>query len=378
MEQGSVSTPQDLGWLTELCEKLLRGCEKKSTGGCTLFTPDGVGNYDALWVRDLGYMAEYAGDLLGLQALEDCIRFVIAAQREDGWMPDRVESTGEGVYSAGAKSAPVGEANLDNTPFLVFSVAVWKEMGGDPEKGREFLPALHRGMDCIPLSPRGLVYNPPEKPHSPYGFTDTVCKTGELSMESILYWKACRQMASLIRAWGGEREEDYIRRARQVEENLPTLLDPESGLLLAATGLCRQPDLWASAYGLYEGFPFPQSREVPMRRWFRENQGRYLYLGQVCHLPDGASWEKLLIEIPPGEYQNGAYWATASGWVWAVLRQEDPQGAAALVRAVLDCFATDGVWECVNASYRKLPEFVVSAVNLRGPLLRFQKEEKKV
>lgn len=31
--------------------------------------------------------------------------------------------------------------------------------------------------------------------------------------------------------------------------------------------------------------------------------------------PDGEYWDRLLIEILPEEYQNGAYWATASGWV---------------------------------------------------------------
>ena len=98
---------EELKQLTELSRELLEGCKKTASDGTVLFTPDGVGNYDALWVRDLGYMAEYCGDLMGAKALEACIEFVLTGQREDGWFPDRVESSGEPVYAAGAKGAPV-------------------------------------------------------------------------------------------------------------------------------------------------------------------------------------------------------------------------------------------------------------------------------
>ena len=50
---------EELKQLTELSRELLEGCKKTASDGTVLFTPDGVGNYDALWVRDLGYMAEY-------------------------------------------------------------------------------------------------------------------------------------------------------------------------------------------------------------------------------------------------------------------------------------------------------------------------------
>ena len=77
--------------LTKLSAELLRGCEKTAPDGTVLFTPDGVGNYDALWVRDFAYMTEYVGDLMGEKAIGDCIRFILRGQRADGWFPDRVE-----------------------------------------------------------------------------------------------------------------------------------------------------------------------------------------------------------------------------------------------------------------------------------------------
>lgn len=369
----------ELEQLTELSRQLLDGCRKAAPDGTVLFTPDGLGNYDALWLRDFAYMAEYCGDLMGARDMESCIEFALSGQREDGWLPDRVEAGGEPVYAAGAKGAPVGEANLDNTPFLVFAVTSWLALpdAGNPETGepdscrlRRWAESLERGMDCIPLSPEGLVWNDPEKPHSPYGFTDTVCKTGRLFFESLLYWRACRQLSALLNRFGLPRGEEYAARAGAVEQSLSLLYDGESGLYFAAELDCRQPDVWGAAYLLYIGFPVEPRVEEGLRRWLLENRSRYLYHGQVCHLPDGACWEKLLIDVKPGEYQNGAYWATASGWVWDALNQSDPEAAGALLHDLLEDFRKGGVCECVNRNYRKLPEFVVSATNIRGALLR--------
>ena len=156
--------------LTKLSAELLRGCEKTAPDGTVLFTPDGVGNYDALWVRDFAYMTEYVGDLMGEKAIGDCIRFILRGQRADGWFPDRVEASGETVYAAGAKGSPVGLANLDNTPFLVFAVSAYFEMIGKKRAQplfRVWCAALDRGMACIPLSEEGLVYNDAAAPHSP-------------------------------------------------------------------------------------------------------------------------------------------------------------------------------------------------------------------
>ena len=85
---------------------------------------------------------------------------------------------------------------------------------------------------------------------------------------------------------------------------------------------------------------------------------------------DGAPWEKLLSEVPAGEYQNGAYWATASGWALDFFRRSDPAFAEAMLSELAEDFEKDGICECINEGYRKLPQFVVSAVNVRGALQR--------
>lgn len=358
--------------LTQHCVRLIEGCKKKAFEGTVLFTPDAVGNYDALWIRDFGYMAEYCGDLMDAGEIRGCIEYAIRGQREDGWMPDRMEAGGDAVYAAGAKGAPVGRANLDNTPFLVFAVDALLSMRPHDEAKELFsrwYPALDKGMDILPLSPEGLIWNDPADPHSPYGFTDTVCKTGRLFMESILYWRACRKLEALHRTYGtGKRSMSYGEKAQAVEEHLSALFDHDAGVFPAAELDCRQTDVWGMLYGLDVGFPFPDDIRGAMERWLMDNRERYLYKGQVCQLPDGAPWEKLLIEVPAGEYQNGAYWATASGWALRFFRVRDPDFCEKMLDELLTDFAQDGICECVNEGYRKLPQFVVSATNARGGL----------
>ena len=48
----------------------------------------------------------------------------------------------------------------------------------------------------------------------------------------------------------------------------------------------------------------------------------------------------------------------------------DPPYAAHMLNELLTDFEENGICECINENYRKLPQFVVSAVNVRGALRR--------
>ena len=51
-------------WMNEATRDILQRCRITAHDGTTLYTPDGVANYRALWTRDFSYMVENAGDLL--------------------------------------------------------------------------------------------------------------------------------------------------------------------------------------------------------------------------------------------------------------------------------------------------------------------------
>lgn len=360
-------------YLEELARELILGCRKEAFDGTVLYTPDGVANYDALWLRDFSYMVEYAGFAIPEEDITACIRYAIRCRRADGWMPDRAAGDGTGVYAAGEAGSPIGEANLDNTSFLVFTVySLSQRLEKDSffSLFREWEPHLTRGLSLIPLDPRGLVYNDPDRPHSPYGFTDTVCKTGSLYMESLLFWRACRMMETMCAESGIGNASWYTSKACAIERSVSTLWDASTGAYYAATGACRQLDIWGMAYMLYIGFPMEAEEKDTLLTFLCRHYEEYMYQGQVRHLLKGEYWQKLLIHIEPETYQNGAYWATASGWVLWCLAQKDKPLAVRTLREAVAYFREEGSFECVNRDYQKLPSFVVSATNLYGGLER--------
>ena len=110
--------------LRSLASDLVHGCRRTAADGTVIYTPDGTASYDGLWLRDFSYMVEYAGFAIPDQDIVNCIRYAVRHRRADGWMPDRVTTDGLAVYAAGIAAAPVGEANLDNTPFLIFTAPI--------------------------------------------------------------------------------------------------------------------------------------------------------------------------------------------------------------------------------------------------------------
>ena len=66
-----------LAYLREHARKQLEGCTRLTTSGISILTPDGMGNYDALWARDFAYMAEYAGDLISTERLREGVEYLL-------------------------------------------------------------------------------------------------------------------------------------------------------------------------------------------------------------------------------------------------------------------------------------------------------------
>lgn len=359
-------------YLKEAVSRELQGCQLRSADGLSLFTPDGMGNYPALWTRDFAYMVEYAGELMDPEQMRCCLCCTLDhARQSDGWIPDRVDTTGAAIYSAGNPELPCGEPNLDDGPFAVM-IAYFLLKYLDQATGKQFMEqyaaALYRGLTCIPRGEGGLVDNPTEKSHSPYGFTDCICKTGLLMKESLLYWRGCRMLSELLTRYQMKPDwaEELSRQADSIENSLEKTFGEPNGMLLAATKDCRQIDVWGSCYALAIGFPLTESRKASIVDWLLKNRDEILQDGQLRHTAPGEFWEKCLLPVPEGEYQNGAYWATATGWYAQAVWNTSPETGKKVLEDVVRYFQEYGIYECVNGDYRKLPHYVVSATNVYG------------
>jgi hypothetical protein len=326
-------------------------------------------------------MTEYAATLLPSAHIEGVIRFLLAGARGDGWIPDRVEYDGTPVYAAGDKSSSVGLANLDTGPYMVLTVSELlnrSDITNGASLFSEWERALKQSLDILPLSSSGLVWNDPVNPHSTYGFTDTIAKTGELFMESLLLYNALRAMEKLSRRFNGTNTMIYTVQMEKIKKNIGVLYDEKSGMFLAASKDCGQIDIWANAYMLYSGFLCDTKKAERAAAWLSENTENYLYEGQVRHLLKNQYWERLLIDVSPETYQNGAYWATASGWVIWCLAQMKPVLAAEEFAGALRYCLHNGFFECINVNYQKLNNFVVSGTNLLGCATRLLKEKNQM
>lgn len=355
---------EDRNWIKQATQKQLEGCRVKGAGDVWIHTPDGVGNYKSLWTRDFYYMVEYAGDLLDKEDIKASIYYLLNGQREDGCMPDRVNAEGKPVYSPGAPGKPLADHAVDNAPFMAMLVCSYVNQYPDAQLFKELEPKLRLGLDHIRLKESGMVYNDSNNPQCVYGFTDIVKKTGNLLFSSLLYYNACIEMEQLCIKYNCGNPSIYKKRAAYIKQSIYKLWDEDYGMFWAADEDCKQIDIWGSAYAVEVGIT---SKEQTHRisTFLVEHYNETVQRGQIRHLTlsDG-EWDNLFMPCEEGTYQNGAYWATPLAWVVPIYNKTKPGLAKFTLEKVIADFKENGINECINGEYVKVPNFVVSAVSV--------------
>ena len=368
-DENIKSNPFDLDldkvdWMKEATLKQLKGCRVKGAGGTWIHTPDGVGNYKALWTRDSYYMVEYAGDLMDPEEIKGSIYYLINGQREDGCIPDRVNAAGLPVYSPGPPDKPMADHALDNGPFMAMMVCSYVNQYNDEALFKELEPKLLRGLEQIRVKENGLVYNDPKNPECVYGFTDIVKKTGHLLFSSLLYFKANLEMYELCKKYEVGNASKYRRRYEYVRQSIYKLWDEDSGMFWAADIDCKQIDIWGSAYAVDIGITSEEQTER-IATYLVEHYDETVMKGQIRHLTKSeGAWNNLFKPRKEGEYQNGAYWATPLSWLLPIYDLKKPGLSKKTLEDAIEDFQNNGINECINVDYLKVPNFVVSATNV--------------
>ncbi|MGB9689513.1 trehalase family glycosidase [Thermogutta sp.] len=365
-EQGAQvpwkSASEAVTWLESQARNLVRECRRALPDGRAVFPPQvGIG-YEAFWLRDYAYMLEGAADAFTEEELRHCLAIFLNAQATDGTCVDCVTFDGKPIFKPGMGT--MGENPVaDGSQFLVdVAYHTWKRVN-DRELLRKILPRLEKALTVVPRNATsGLVWIDPEKEwdRCPYGFTDTVVKKGAVLFCSLLLYQSYQQMAEMESACGySERAIGYLEEANRLAGAIRTILwDDNTGLFLAATHQCRQPDIWGSAFAVYLGVASSdQSKKIGS--YFRDHYAEIVQKGKIRHLPGGAYWE--VCKASPETYQNGGYWPVPTGWFVVALAQIDPVLAE---KTLLD-FAEDchqrGFVEWANGDVVRLPKYVASA-----------------
>ncbi|MCK5442451.1 MAG: hypothetical protein KAJ23_11210 [Maribacter sp.] len=353
-------------WMREATIQQLKGCRVKAHDGTWIHSPDGVGNYKALWTRDFYYMVEYAGDLIDQEEIKASIHYLVNGQRDDGCMPDRVYASGEVIYSPGAPGKPLADHAVDNGPFMAMLLCSYVNQFDDKALFLELESKIRDGLAQIYVKENGLVYNDPKNPQCVYGFTDIVKKTGYLLFTSLLFYKANLEMYTLCQKYGFKESSYYKRSYEYVKQSIYRLWSEDDGMFWAADIDCKQIDIWGSAYAVEVGVTTPEQTQR-IANFLVEHYDEYVQRGQIRHLTlsDGV-WEKLFIEKEPGTYQNGAFWATSLAWIAPIYDKVKPGLTKRTLEDCIEDFQKNGINECIHGDYVKVPNFVVSATNVYG------------
>lgn len=330
--------------------------------GTAAFPPQvGIG-YEAFWLRDYAYTLEGAVNSYSDKELIDACRLFVKSIGSDGAGVDCVKFDGARVYKPGYGSMGKNPV-ADGSQFTV-SVA-WHTYRKTKDVGllKETIRDLIRTMNTVPRnSETGLVHikATDEWDRCPYGFTDTIRKQGDVLFCSLLYVQASRQLSDMLDVLGRKAEaQNWKSEAEAVGESVRDVFwDADVGLFRGATACCREHDIWGSAFAVYLGVADEgQSRAVAA--YFREHYGQIVQKGQIRHLPGGVYWEKTTCKRDT--YQNGAYWATPTGWFVYTLDLVDPVLADQTVIDMVNDFKKGGVCEWIVGERRQLPGYLASA-----------------
>ncbi len=362
-------------WLRMEAKRQIEGCRRLAHDGFTqVYMPDGKGHYGAMWSRDFCYMVEGFPEAISDLDLENSVRYLMNGIREDGVAPDRVQVDGRPLYSAGPPDAPLGEPPTDNSQFLTKLAFLCVKRTGNTRLFDEWSPALEGTLKAVPRSSDGLVFIDPKGPRrSPYGFTDTVGKTGAELFASLLFWEASRCMAELYERTG--RDSDAVRwrtEAENVKRGLSVLWDSDEGVFLAATNDCRQPDVWGSAYAVFIGV-VDKEQGLRVSQWLDRHYDEIVWQGMIRHIREPEGWRKMLLSTPAGIYQNGAYWPVPTAWFAHALRLTDQAKAQQTLIDLLRHMREHGIneWETPQGQVG-VRDYVASAtlplIGVRGDL----------
>lgn len=359
---------QDYEFVEDTCRQLLSEARHLAHDGTALYYPGGI--YEACWTRDFCYMVEGAGHLLPPEEVLAGIDYLLAGQDEEGTIPDRVRADGVPIYLPGPDEAPLADLPpTDNAQFMVKLVDAYVHRTHDVPAFLERRGRLYEAMDHVPRGEEGLVVIDPNRPRSPYGFTDTVAKSGKVFFSSLLYWEACRRLAALCaEAEYHDEAHDWYEQAELLQRNLDQFYDEEYALYRAASRDCNQLDLWGSVYaGAIKFLSNNKTRRIG--QFLVEAPDVSIWRGHLRHLPVGEYWERLLMPVAPDTYQNGGFWAVPSGWTAQVIATYDEAAARSFLAELLELWRTEEVYEWISPyASPAVPGYVASATNVLGAI----------
>ncbi len=358
---GSATLTEAVIWLESESHRLIRASKRMMKDGTSAFPPQvGIG-YEAFWLRDFAYTLEGSIDSYSEKELREACKIFIRCIRADGAGVDCVTFDGRPIYKPGFGTMGANPV-ADGSQFTIAVAWHTYQKTKDSEFLGEIIDALIKAMNAVPRNPetRLVHIKDDEWDRCPYGFTDTVRMQGDILFCSLLYVEASHRLSDLLNAV--ERKDDadgWKHEANAIAKSIRKVFwDSQAGLFRAATIRCREHHIWGSAFAVYLGVA-DDGQSKAIARYFRDNYSQIVQKGQIRHLAGGVYWEKC--SAARDTYQNGAYWATPTGWFVYTLDLVDPTLADQTVIDLITNFKKNGACEWVFGEKHRLPNYLTSA-----------------
>lgn len=354
------SVEEAVTWLQDKSKEMIPASRRTMHDGVAAFPPQVGGGYEAFWLRDYSYMLEGCVEAFTDKELLDACLVFLKAQRADGACVDCVKFDGTPIYMPGYGT--MGENPVaDGSQFTVNVAWHTYQKTRNRELLQEMLDPLTNAMKAVPRNAaNALVHIKPGNgwDRCPYGFTDSVRKQGDELFCSLLYVEASRRLADLLDA--GERScegRQWRSEADRVAASVRTVFwDPDVGLFRAATVQCKEHDIWGSAFAVYLDVASDTQR-LAVAHYFKQHYAKIVHRGQVRHLPGKVYWE---LAAARDEYQNGAFWATPTGWFVDTLDRVDPSLADRTVLEMVNDLQRHNVAEWVLGEKIGVPNYTAN------------------
>lgn len=350
---------QRYAYLKRLAEKTVRDCTfpkefmwNKKTEQIDLLLPSGDEKYRSFWVRDCVMMAEsglVAPDLMKryIEIFASCGQNGEEARLlENGLVipsfavADHINYNGKAVYYPGTYNDGDDQGcgrygffppYCDNF-YFVLMVSAYLRFGGDVSlldrifSGFDLKTRLEKAFSAYGIDEKsGLCTSDEEKYTVDFGFTDSIKKSGFLLFASILRYRAACALEEIF-AGVPEKENMYRRHKDTIAQSIRAVFyDESSGWLYSATGIGHQHDVWGTAYAAYLGIVTEEKTLSALKAAYLDKTA--FADGQVRHIlttenaREDSAWEVSRGALDT--YQNGGYWATATGWYAGALYSYD-------------------------------------------------------
>ena len=359
-----------------------------NNSGGTLIKPGGSEAYPAFWIRD--YAMSIESGFINLQEQKHMLLMTASGQCDQTWITDggcmipmgaipdhmRIDDS-KPIYFPGTYDYK-GQGNkkwgmmppycdqfffIDMAYFYTKNSASTRLLN-EKINGVTLIDRLELAYKTPPTKQDGvIVYATEDFRGVDFGFRDVITITGELCMPSLLKYKASLELAELFDLLKKkDKAACYRINAKRLKEEIPLRFSDSRGMLLASTGKSSQADIWSTVMAIYYGIiegeqALNASRTITdgYKKGLLAKAGniRHIFIGE--DFSEKSAWEKSLVR--KGDYQNGGYWGTPTGWVCYTMAKTDPEAAKQLAKEYIENlragdFRKGGTfgepWECYN------------------------------